>query len=276
MRNISIGPTHHQLTVLARKGTDKNGWSLWLCRCSCGTEKILNSQCIGKVKSCGCAKLSRIQPKTGERFNMLTVIKYAGRLGKRKVIHYWFKCDCGRTKRIGVWVVVKSHVRSCGCLTGKCRIKKPKPNEYTCFTCRRVMPFTDKFFPVHAKRMYGLETVCRKCTCTRAKALNKRCRSKLRLAILTAYSQKNKPECCCCGEQRMEFLTLDHINGNGNKERKEIGGQNCLFASLRRKNFPLGYRTLCWNCNLSYAKYGYCPHQRNSTVINQNGHEILS
>jgi hypothetical protein len=96
------------------------------------------------------------------------------------------------------------------------------------------------------------------------------------MAVLSAYSKDNQLACCCCGEQHVEFLTLDHANGDGNKERRELGGQAAVFRMLRDRGFPPGYRTLCWNCNLSYAKYGYCPHQRNSTVINQNGHEILS
>lgn len=70
--------------------------------------------------------------------------------------------------------------------------------------------------------------------------------------------------CACCGETRREFLTLDHINGGGGRERRESthkGGVN-WYAVLRRQGFPPGYRVLCMNCNHSLGMRGYCPHQR--------------
>ncbi len=65
--------------------------------------------------------------------------------------------------------------------------------------------------------------------------------------------------CSCCGENRLEFLCIDHINGGGNQHRKEI--KNKFYPWLLRNNFPAGFRTLCHNCNLSLGFYGYCPHE---------------
>jgi hypothetical protein len=52
-------------TVLARSGTTSNGTSTWLCRCDCGTERIIPSSALrgGKSKSCGCIG----REKTSER-----------------------------------------------------------------------------------------------------------------------------------------------------------------------------------------------------------------
>lgn len=50
-----------RLTVIANA---KGGW---LCRCDCGTEKIVRSQALttGATKSCGCANLERVRaPRT--------------------------------------------------------------------------------------------------------------------------------------------------------------------------------------------------------------------
>lgn len=66
------------------------------------------------------------------------------------------------------------------------------------------------------------------------------------------------PSCACCGEDKYEFLALDHIQGGGNKQRKDIGGN--LVRWLKRNNFPTGYRVLCHNCNHSMGARGYCPH----------------
>jgi hypothetical protein len=65
--------------------------------------------------------------------------------------------------------------------------------------------------------------------------------------------------CACCGESNKEFLTIDHIKGGGSKHREEIGPG--LYEWLIKNDFPEGFRTLCWNCNLSLGSYGYCPHQ---------------
>lgn len=97
-----------------------------------------------------------------------------------------------------------------------------------------------------------------------------RCRSNeyrrnLRVRALERYGRI----CACCGEDRFEFLALDHINGGGLKHRKEIGGSvNCggnrLMLWMQRNNWPEGFRVLCHNCNQSIGHYGRCPHVEGS------------
>lgn len=79
--------------------------------------------------------------------------------------------------------------------------------------------------------------------------------------ITLIYYGGNPPKCFCCGESNIEFLCIDHIEGNGNSHRKSIGGT--LYEWLRRENYPKGFRVLCHNCNMSLGFYGYCPHKRN-------------
>jgi hypothetical protein len=66
--------------------------------------------------------------------------------------------------------------------------------------------------------------------------------------------------CACCGETNNEFLTIDHIGGGGAEHRKAVGPH--LYAWLVRNNFPEGFRTLCYNCNMAIGSYGYCPHEK--------------
>lgn len=70
--------------------------------------------------------------------------------------------------------------------------------------------------------------------------------------------------CVCCGEQTLEFLTIDHINGGGRQHREEIGaiGGIALYRWLRKNNYPDGFQVLCFNCNCTKGRYGYCPHAR--------------
>jgi hypothetical protein len=80
-----------------------------------------------------------------------------------------------------------------------------------------------------------------------------------KLAFLEAYGG-----CCsCCGDERFEFLTGDHVKGNGAALRRagEKFGYD-LYRKLRLQGYPKGeYRILCMNCNFAHGKYGYCPHQ---------------
>lgn len=77
--------------------------------------------------------------------------------------------------------------------------------------------------------------------------------------------------CVCCGESRLVFLCMDHIDGGGNAHRrslstrqKEVGG-GTVYAWLVRNSFPPGFRVLCHNCNFAEA-HGGCPHKHTSKV----------
>lgn len=80
----------------------------------------------------------------------------------------------------------------------------------------------------------------------------------IRALILSEYGHA----CACCGTNEKEFLTIDHINGGGNKHRKEIGGTGKFYRWLIKNRFPKeDFRLLCMNCNFSYGQFGYCPHK---------------
>lgn len=73
------------------------------------------------------------------------------------------------------------------------------------------------------------------------------------------------PICACCGETTYEFLTIDHINGGGNKHaeaRRDKGQHANLYTHLIAEGFPPGYQVLCYNCNCAKGNYGVCPHQQ--------------
>ncbi len=70
--------------------------------------------------------------------------------------------------------------------------------------------------------------------------------------------------CVCCGESNHGFLTMDHVEGGGNKHRKELGlAGNAFYAWLVREGYPEGFQTQCYNCNCGRAHNGgICPHKR--------------
>ena len=53
---VVVGNTYGRLIVLSRDGAAPRGAALWLCRCSCGVEKIQRSDQLtkGTSVSCGC------------------------------------------------------------------------------------------------------------------------------------------------------------------------------------------------------------------------------
>lgn len=88
----------------------------------------------------------------------------------------------------------------------------------------------------------------------------------LKQDALNAYGGK----CACCGEDRYEFMAIDHIHGNGNQHRKinKTGSGLQFYRWLKREKYPEGFRVLCHNCNQSFGLYGYCPHHSPSKYGN--------
>lgn len=85
----------------------------------------------------------------------------------------------------------------------------------------------------------------------------------LREAVYSHYGKK----CNCCGEVILKFLTIDHVNNDGYKERTVILGKSKpagdgIFAKIIKEGFPKKYQVLCMNCNLGKSRNnGICPHK---------------
>lgn len=85
--------------------------------------------------------------------------------------------------------------------------------------------------------------------------------------------------CQCCGEPRIEFLTIDHINQNGADHRRELGfdhtctGYN-FYIWLRKQDYPdLGLQVLCANCNTAKGAFGVCPHQLERKIESESAED---
>jgi hypothetical protein len=82
-------------------------------------------------------------------------------------------------------------------------------------------------------------------------------RFNLKIEIIDAYGGK----CECCKENRVEFLCVDHIDGNGARHRREVGQSLKFYRWLKKNNFPKdNFRLLCWNCNFCIFNYHICDH----------------
>lgn len=72
-----------------------------------------------------------------------------------------------------------------------------------------------------------------------AKEANRNFVARIRFKILTHYGD-SPPRCDCCGETALEFLTIDHINGGGTKQRRiQFKNNSKMFYTwLIKNNFP--------------------------------------
>jgi hypothetical protein len=68
-----------------------------------------------------------------------------------------------------------------------------------------------------------------------------------------------------CGESEVEFLGIDHIDGDGAQHRREVRPSR-IYLWLIKHKFPAGIQILCHNCNLSKGYYGACPHKDPSST----------
>jgi len=95
----------------------------------------------------------------------------------------------------------------------------------------------------------------------------KRMQAVCRQQVFEAYGGYT---CRCCGENEPMFLSIDHVDNNGAKERKSglyAGSGYGFYRWLRKSGFPSGYQVLCMNCNTGKHKNGgVCPHQTSSLL----------
>jgi len=92
-----IGKRFGMLTVVAQAPSSSSGQRRWLCKCDCGTEKVVAGSNLnrGTTVSCGCKHRNDL---TGQKIGRLTVLERSekyGTRGKRKTQLWKCLCDCG-------------------------------------------------------------------------------------------------------------------------------------------------------------------------------------
>lgn len=100
---------------------------------------------------------------------------------------------------------------------------------------------------------------CERCRGVISRGVKKRYRE-LKAEVFSAYGGY---VCRCCGETEPLFLCIDHMDGGGEKHRKEVGAIGRMFYHwLKKNNFPDGFQVLCNNCNMGkHLNGGVCPHE---------------
>ena len=101
----------------------------------------------------------------------------------------------------------------------------------------------------------NLHSQCKECNKLRFKIA----RQRLKDSLIEYYSN-GEFKCALCPETRMQLLEIDHINGDGAEDRRQLiedsgakwSGLH-FYQRLKRQGFPEGFRVLCRSCN--YLEY---------------------
>ena len=98
--------------------------------------------------------------------------------------------------------------------------------------------------------------ICHAC----AHASSRRRRKKVKRRVIDMYGG----QCACCSEKNIGFLTIDHINGDGQADRKRLKAAN-IYGVLVNTPLRSDLRVLCYNCNLGRRWVDVCPHEEEAT-----------
>ncbi len=165
-----------------------------------------------------------------------------------------------------------------------CYKRPPRPNKTKCAECRiRLTEYEQK--RVARRRLLGL---CIKCgdvrylkfvECEHCHNVNAK-RRKVRqhdakLEAINAYGglKCSCPECPYVNNiPAIQFATLDHINNDGAKHRREVGvglhSGKTFYKYLKEHGYPAGLQVMCFNCNCGrQINGGLCPHLLKSYTI---------
>lgn len=81
---------------------------------------------------------------------------------------------------------------------------------------------------------------------------------KLKNIVYSHYGWK----CNCCGEMLVSMLTIDHVENDGYKDRKNNISGITLYKRIIEEEFPNKYQIFCMNCNWSKRILkGICQHK---------------
>lgn len=145
--------------------------------------------------------------------------------------------------------------------------------EKTCILCKEIKSI--ELFGKHKKSAGGIRSYCKNCANIKNAKWRKTHTGPVesirlkRKKMIVAHYTNNKMCCSRCGFSDITALSVDHINGDGNKHRKEIESSG-LHRWLIKNNMPIGFQILCMNCNfikrIENKEFGHCNKRKNDTL----------
>lgn len=261
-----------KLTVISYEGNKK-----YLCKCECGTERLIFSKSLRNGKSsCGCAGINcknRFKDLTNKKFGKLSVVRKSENLRKKRA--YWIcQCECGKEVDVRGSHLLSGCIKNCGCVN-EINLKDKK------FGKLHVLNFTGKSTSMGRSKIWLCKCECgnqkevscrmlmsgevKSCGClyldnildyTEAKknhlfsnhrsgAVQRKIDFKLSEDEVFKLCQSN---CFYCGCEPKNEKYLRTIN-------KDLGRKTIIYQGIDRVNSNLGYITnncvpCCKICNV--------------------------
>lgn len=118
---------------------------------------------------------------------------------------------------------------------------------FQCIKCEMVLPID--LLPKYK----GNGAKCKSCR----HLYHKNDAKRVKKLVIDHYGAK----CFCCGEDRLGFLTIDHINNDGSRDiRKRNASRG--YRWVLKAGLPGDLRIACYNCNCGrHYNGGVCPHK---------------
>lgn len=125
-----IGQKFGMLTVIGQAPSTEKGQRRWICKCDCGTEKIVMGSNLkrGTTVSCGCKHKNDL---TGQKIGKLTVLERSdqyGSRGKRKTQLWKCQCECGAVTYKATDTLTNPDISMCQECAGKYAAEKAREN----------------------------------------------------------------------------------------------------------------------------------------------------
>lgn len=148
LKNMDLAGQKFEMLTVIKRAESKKRIAMWLCRCDCGNNTIVDVYSLvnHKIKSCGCLRHKpavNAKDHTGEKYGLLTTVERLPRY-RGKETFYRCICDCGNETIVSSSNLISGHVRSCGVKHGRKDFKdsnyKPDENNPIYVVYRHISP----------------------------------------------------------------------------------------------------------------------------------------
>jgi len=298
--NLEKGTKFSKWTVIGEevKQETKAGYAaMHLCRCICGTERLVRKYALvgNKSKGCGCDNnkdkegIQRLVLEPGQIFGKLVVEKFdhSERISTKNKstkpfirFYYKCKCNCGKRAIINSANLKSGNSKSCGCIRSP-DLTGQKFGMLTAIEFSHKGNMLEKYYL--CKCRCGKKTTLRRshlgitqsCGCLVSNNSSPE-EAVMRGFMLGAKKRKYKFELSISDVK--SIITTDcHYCGSKPDKRKDLRGEHLLYTGIDRQDNSKGYIegncvSCCSMCNLmkgKYAKAAFLKHAKKIARFNR-------
>lgn len=223
-----VGQRFGYLTVVERSQNNKNGNTMWKCKCDCGNTKIALGYDLthGRTTTCGCKiYITQKPPKRaliGKRFGKLFVESADESRKAKNNEFYLCRCDCGALVSVSAANLRRGQKSHSGC-----PIKEPK---YTDLTGRKFGRLLVESYV--GRKGTDTQWLCR-CDCGNSKIVNGH------------YLTGGRTKSCGCLLRENQAIQIKKLH-----EKRKV-----LYDTPHRKRIYKAFASMHTRCKPSYHNH---------------------